>query len=106
MSNFEKCLAIIAHIGYMFCGVGYLIIPIIIYCFVDMSKLGKHHVKQAIKAQGFVLLISMIFACLTVWFEEEIIMCLLGGFILLWVVFSLVGALKAFMEEDFHYPFL
>jgi len=107
MNTKEKCFAILAHGSYLLCGIGFLILPIILYIFSgSMCKLAKHHIKQAIRAQFFVILLCMITMCLSIWFGEATIMCLLGLEFLVWMISSIVAMVKVLGNEDYNYPLL
>jgi uncharacterized Tic20 family protein len=106
MSSYEKCLAIIAHLGYLFFGIGYLLMPIIIHFLADVNKTTDLHITQAIKAQGIVLILSMIVLCFSIIIGQEIATYLLGFITLVWIVSSIIAAFKAFLGEEYRYPFL
>jgi uncharacterized Tic20 family protein len=107
MTNKEKCFAILAHGSYLLFGIGYLFLPIILLLLSGgMCDLAKHHIKQAIKAQCFVMILFILTICLSIWFSDIIIMTLSIIIVLVWFVSSIIAMVKAAGGEDFHYPLL
>lgn len=78
----EKVLAMMAHISYLFFGVGYVLVPLAIYLFFDgKDEFVASHAKQALKAQViFGILGAVVFG-----------LSLLVVGILLWPIIAVVG---------------
>ena len=80
----QKALALAAHIGYLFFGIGYIGIPLVIYlCFDGKDDFVAAHAKQALMAQAIFGVISAIVLAL--------IFLVVG--VLLWPVLFVLGAI-------------
>ena len=63
----QKVLALAAHISYLFFGVGYVLVPLVLYLMYDKKDdFIAGHAKQALMAQAIFGVISAIVAGLTV----------------------------------------
>lgn len=103
----QKVLAIASHVSYIFFGVGYVIVPLIIYLMFDKKdSFVAEHAKQALIAQVAFGIVSAIVGALTaivigILFWPLVI--LLG---IIWFVCSCIGSYRALQGVSYHYPLL
>ncbi len=103
----EKALALAAHISYMFFGIGYIGIPLVIYLLNDgKNDFVAGHAKQALKVQailGVLGAVTMVLTFLVVGVFFWPIIVILG---LLWFFCSIYACFKVINGEEYHYPLL
>ncbi|WP_303816885.1 DUF4870 domain-containing protein [Selenomonas ruminantium] len=103
----QKVLALAAHISYLFFGVGYVLVPLVLYLMYDKKDAFiAGHAKQALMAQAIFGVISAIVAGLTVLLVGVLlwpIVFLLGA---VWFCCSIIACFKVINEKEYHYPLL
>ncbi|MCR5758114.1 MAG: DUF4870 domain-containing protein [Selenomonas sp.] len=103
----QKALALAAHIGYLFFGVGYVLVPLAIYLIYDKKdKFVAQHAKQALMAQAIFGVVCAIVTGLTALLVGVLlwpIVFLLGA---LWFCCSIYACFKVINEQEYHYPLL
>ena len=101
----QKALALAAHIGYLFFGVGYIVIPLIIYlCFDGKDEFVAKHAKQALMAQAIFGVISAVVLALIFLVVGVLLwpaLFLLGA---VWFCCSIIACFKVINEKEYHYP--
>ena len=106
ISTEEKFLAIVSHISFFLGGMGFLVVPLVIYLFKKEDPFIRHHARQALVAHLVLLVLSVVVG-LTCFFLIGIILIpillILG---LLLVVTSLIASYKALKGELYEYPFI
>ena len=103
----QKVLALAAHISYLFFGVGYVLVPLVLYLMYDKKDAFiAEHAKQALIAQSIFGVISAIVAGLTFLLVGVLlwpIVFLLGA---VWFCCSIIACFKVINEKEYHYPLL
>lgn len=106
----DKLLALAAHLG-PFSGVGYFLIPLIIYLVKKDSRFVTHHARQAMVYQGgvgiFMSLMGVAGAVLSFFTAGIATIIVVPGMLLLGLVFCifpLIAAVKAFNGQNYPYP--
>ena len=106
ISTEEKFLAIVSHISFFLGGMGFLVVPLVIYLLKKEDPFIRHHARQALVAHLVLLVLSVVVG-LTCFFLIGIILIpillILG---LLLVVTSLIASYKALKGELYEYPFI
>ena len=103
----ELALATFVHVAYLFFGIGFILVPAIIYLFFgDKSAYVKFHAKQALKVQ-VALTLSMAILIIASFLIIPIILWPLFLFaVIVYIPISIYAAYKAFNYEDYRYPFM
>lgn len=103
----QKALALAAHIGYLFFGVGYIVIPLVIYlCFDGKDEFVAQHAKQALMAQAIFGVISAVVLALTFLVVGVLLwpaLFILGA---IWFCCSIYACFKVINGQEYHYPLL
>lgn len=103
----QKVLALAAHIGYLFFGVGYILVPLVLYLIYDkQDAFIAQHAKQALMAQAIFGVVSAVVTGLTVLLIGLFLwplLLLLGG---VWFCCSIIACFKVINEKEYHYPLL
>ncbi len=103
----EKALALIAHVGWLAFGVGYILLPLVIYLVYDnKNDFVASHAKQALYAQGIFAIFSAIVGVLTyviVGFLLWPVLFVLGA---VWFCCSIIACFKVINGQYYHYPLL
>ena len=107
LTTLEKILACICHIGWLFFGIGYLIIPFFIWLYsINKNELFNHHCKQSLKVQLLYLLIMIISIFLTAIFELNPIGLVIFMFVITlgFLIYCVMACAKVLDNEYFYYP--
>ena len=103
----EKAMALAAHIGYLFFGVGYIIIPLIIYLFFDgKDEFVSSHAKQALMAQAIFGVLGAVVFGLTFVLVGFLLWPVLAVIGLVWFCCSIYACFRVINGEEYHYPLL
>ena len=103
----EKALALAAHISYLFFGVGYVGVPLVIYLFFDgKDEFVASHAKQALIAQAIFGVFSAITMGLTFLLVGVFLWPVLALLGLVWFCCSIYACFKVINGEAYHYPLL
>lgn len=103
----QKALALAAHVGYLLLGVGYILIPLVIYLIYDgKDSFVAGHAKQALKAQAIFSIICFIAMLLTFLVVGILFWPLIVIVGLLWFCCSIIACFKVINGEEYHYPLL
>ncbi len=101
----QKALAIAAHIGYLFFGVGYVLVPLALYLLYDKNdEFIAGHAKQALIVQVITGIFGAIAAALTMLLIGVLlwpIVFLLGA---AWFICSILACFKVLSGQEYHYP--
>ena len=103
----QKALALAAHVGWLFLGVGYVLIPLVIYLIYD-GKDGfvAGHAKQALLAQFIFGILSVIVAGLTFLVVGVVLWPVLAVIGIVWFCCSILACFKVINGRSYHYPLL
>ncbi len=103
----SKLLAITSHCGYLLLGVGYILIPLIIYLVYDeKNPFVANHAKQAFKAQAIIGIMSLIASILTFFIVGLIFWPFIIIIALLWLCCSFFACYRVINGQEYHYPLL
>ena len=102
----QKILAILAHISYFLGGLGFIIAPLIIFLLKKDDFFIYEHAKQALVAHIAILTTSCIVGLLCTLLIGVFLLPVIGLLWLVLLVTSIIGAIKAFNGEEYHYPFI
>ena len=103
----QKALALTAHISYLFFGVGYIIVPLVIYLFYDgKDSFIAHHAKQALLAQAIFGILGAIVTGLTFLLVGVLLWPFLAVLGFIWFCCSILACFKVINGKDYHYPLL
>ena len=103
----QKGLATVAHVAYFIGGVGYLLVPLLIWRMNTNDPFVAHHAKQAFYIQLFSVGITMLIILAAFFVEAETAVFVgLAILLIFWVIFSIVASVKALSGEYYSYPIL
>ncbi len=107
----EKIWAIVAHLGFLAGGLGYLLGPILALLFKKDSQFVRHHAKQALVWQlGTVViativgLVGFFFAAATVGFGLVLVVPAMMALAVALLVPSVIATVKVLNDEQYLYP--
>ena len=107
LTTLEKILACICHAGWICFGLGYLVIPFIIFLYSKINGgLFSFHCKQAVKFQFIYLIITTISIAISALFDINpfILVGFLIIFTLIFMACSIVACIRAIHDEYYNYP--
>ena len=103
----QKVLALLAHVGYLLFGVGYIAIPLVIYlCFDGKDEFVAAHAKQALKAQAIFGILGAVVAFLTFLVVGVFLWPVLFILGAVWFCCSVYACFKVINGQEYHYPLL
>ena len=103
----QKALALTAHISYLFFGVGFIAVPLVIYLVFDKKDdFVAHHAKQALFAQAIFGIVSAIAGILTFIAIGILLWPLVAILGAVLFVCSLIGSYRVINGESYSYPLL
>ncbi len=103
----QKALALAAHIGYLFFGIGYIIVPLAIYLFYDgKDNFVAGHAKQALMAQAIFGVLLAVATGLTVFVVGLLLWPFIAVLGLVWFCCSILACFKVINGNMYHYPLL
>lgn len=103
----QKVLSTAAHAAYFFGGIGYLFVPLLIWRMNTGDPFVAHHAKQAFYIQLFSVGITLLIILAAFFVEAETaVFAGLASMMIFWVIFSVVGSVKALSGEYYSYPIL
>ena len=101
----ERFFAILAHISYLFFGIGFILIPAAVYLwFCDKNDFIAEHSLEALKAQGILLLIGVVLFISSFFVVGIILLPFYAIIALIYVPLSLYASYKALRGETYRYP--
>jgi len=104
MQKTDLFLAAAAHVSYLLFGIGFLIVPLLIYIFSKNDFVVKH-AAQAMKAQF--LMVVICFVCIVIASATApAFIYLYFLFVAIWIVCSIIAAVKALNGDSYTYPCL
>ena len=107
VSGKDKALALTAHIGYVFFGLGYVVAPLIIYLFFDgKNAFVSEHARQAFIVQAIVGIVGAVVSALTAILVGVLLWPIAIIVSVVWVVCSVMACFKVINGEAYHYPLL
>jgi uncharacterized protein len=107
ISTSQKLLAIVAHISYLFGGLGFVLVPLIIFMVrKDEDAFVAEHAKQAFCVQASFAIVSAAIGILTFLLIGILFYPLLFLLGIAWGICSLIAAWRALNGEDYRYPFM
>lgn len=102
----EKLLAIVSHISFFLGGMGFLVVPLVVYLLKKDDPFIRHHARQALMAHLVLLVISVAVGVTSFLLIGIILIPLLLILGLMLVVTSLIASYKALKGELYEYPFI
>ncbi|WP_041914312.1 DUF4870 domain-containing protein [Selenomonas ruminantium] len=103
----QKFLAVAAHIGYLFFGCGYVLLPLVLYLlYKNSDEFVAGHAKQALTAQGMFGLVCVVGTVLILIRIGVILLPFVILLCLLWLCSSLYACFRVLRGEKYHYPLL
>lgn len=104
----ERFLAAAAHVGFMAAGVGFLLVPLLILIvWGKKSQFVSGHAKQALYMQIGAIIVTSAAILLAVFTGPVLATGLAIALLTIgWVVFAIIGAVKAMGGDEFVYPLL
>ena len=102
----QKFLAIIAHIAYLFGGIGFIIAPLLIFLLKKDDDFVYYHAKQALVAHLAILVVSLAVYLLCLLLIGFLLLPLLAVVWLILIVTSLLAIFSAVNGELYQYPFI
>jgi uncharacterized Tic20 family protein len=106
VSSEQKLLAIIAHVSYFIGGLGFIIAPLVIYLYKKDDAFVQEHAKQALVSHIFMLVISGITCVLCTIFIGFLLVPVLVIIGLVFVISSVIAAIKAADGKMYYYPLI
>lgn len=100
----QKLLAIVAHLAYFFGGLGFVIAPLAILIWKKDDPFVYHHAKQALVAQGVLLIASLAVGLLSMLLIGLLLVPILALAGIALVLTSLFAAYSALNGELYRYP--
>lgn len=105
ISPTQKLFAIASHISFLLGGIGFLIVPLIIFLInKDKDEFVEYHAKQAFAVQFAMFILSIcigILCCVLVGFVLVPVILILA---LIWTICSIFASWKAANGELYDYP--
>lgn len=103
----EKALALAAHVGYIAFGLGFIVLPLVIYLIYDgKDDFVASHAKQALMVQGIFAVLSGVVTLLSFLVVGVLLWPVLGLVGLVWFCCSILACFKVINGEYYHYPML
>ena len=102
----QKVLAILAHISYFLGGLGFILAPLVIFLLKKDDSFVYEHARQALVAHMAILATSCIVGLLCMLLIGVLLLPIIGILWIILLVTSILGAIKAFNGEEYHYPFI
>lgn len=101
----EKIFAVLAHISYLFFGIGFIIIPGIIYLYYEKTdEFVANHALEAFKVQVFFTIAGLICSALCAVAIGAFLLPIYAILAISYMIVSIYAAYKAFVGESFRYP--
>ena len=107
VTGMQKALAVAAHLGYFLGGVGYLLVPFLIWQMKKGDAFVAQHARQAFWIQAFSVFVTLLIIAAAFVMNVEVAVTV-GILVqtIAWVLFSIVAAVKAINGEYYTYPVL
>jgi uncharacterized Tic20 family protein len=103
----QKLLALIAHLSYLFGGIGLIIAPLVIMILKkDTDYFVYFHAKQALVAHLTAVVISAAVAVLTMLVIGILLLPFVAAIWLILLVTSVIATVKALNGDLYRYPFI
>jgi uncharacterized protein len=102
----QKLLALIAHLSYLLCGLGFIIAPLVIFILKKDDPFVYEHARQALIAHLALLAVSIFVGILSCMIIGILLLPILA---LLWftlLVTSIIASFKAINGEYYRYPLI
>lgn len=106
MTNEQKLLAIVAHLSYLLGGVGFVLVPLIIWLLHKTDDFVSDHAKQALVAHLVLLAASAATGILCFILVGFILLPLIAIIWLIMLVASIMAAIRAFNGQYYNYPLI
>ena len=102
----SKVWSVVAHLSYLFAGVGFIIVPFIIMMLKKEDFFVHYHAKQAFTAHVVVLLFSVLALATGYLILGMFALPFIFVFVLVLFVASIFGGIRAVHGQLFNYPFI
>ena len=106
VSTEEKLLAVVAHISFFLGGMGFLVVPLVIYLLKKDNFFIRYHARQALVAHLILLVISVIVGITSFLLVGLILIPVLVILFLLLIITSLIASYKSLKGELYEYPLI
>ena len=103
----QKIMAAAAHCGYLLGGIGFIVLPLILWLINGRQSFAGHHARQAFWIQAFSVFVTLLIIAAAFVMNVEVAVTV-GILVqtIAWVLFSIVAAVKAINGEYYIYPVL
>ncbi|HHT62940.1 MAG: DUF4870 domain-containing protein [Bacillota bacterium] len=102
----QKLLAILAHLAYFLGGIGFVIAPLVIFILKKDDPFVYDHAKQALVAHVLLLVASVVVSLLCFLLIGFLLIPVLLILALIFVITSLIAAVRALDGRPYAYPFI
>jgi uncharacterized protein len=102
----QKLLAIIAHMAYLFGGVGFILAPLVVSLWKKDDPFVYDHAKQALVAHLAILAATVIVSILCTILIGVLLLPVIAIFWIILVVTSLMAAWQAWNGRYYRYPLI
>jgi uncharacterized Tic20 family protein len=102
----QKLLAIIAHLSYLFGGLGFIIAPLLIFLLKEGDPFVREHARQALVAHLALLVAGLAVGLLCFLLIGFLLIPVLVLLALVLLVTSFVASVRALNGEHYQYPFI
>lgn len=102
----QKMLAIVAHLGYLLGGLGFILAPLVIFLIKKDDPFVYEHAKQALIAHLAILAASIVSGVLCFLLIGLLLVPVMAILWLLLIITSIIAALKAADGQLYEYPLI
>jgi uncharacterized protein len=102
----QKLLALLAHLGYLLGGVGFIIAPLVIFLIRKEDPFVYEHAKQALMAHLAILAASVITGVLCALLIGLLLLPVIAILWLILLITSIIAAIRVLDGQLYEYPFI
>ncbi|SMD05497.1 DUF4870 domain-containing protein [Sporomusa malonica] len=102
----QKLLAVLAHLAYLFGGLGFIIAPLLIFLAKKDDPFVYEHAKQALVAHLVILAVSVATGLLCALLIGLLLLPIIAVLWLLLLITSIIAAVKAADGQGYKYPII
>jgi len=102
----QKLLAVLAHLAYLFGGLGFIIAPLLIFLVKKDDPFVYEHAKQALVAHLVILAVSVATGLLCTLLIGLLLLPIIAILWLLLLITSIIAAVKAADGQVYKYPII
>jgi len=105
VSTTQKLLAVAAHISYLFLGVGFIFVPLLLFLLQkNREPFTAEHAKQALCVQFVIGILGAVVTVLSMVFVGVLLWPVLFVLAFIWFVCSLIACWRALEGRPYCYP--